>query len=160
MYAKIKSNQIVQFPYSFTELQADNPYTNYGSNTDFVSIFPDTEEAVLRGHTLVEVTNAPVPDHNARTHRAEAQTPVFTNGIWVREWLIVAKTAEELAQQDAAQASSVRNQRTQLLKDSDWTQVIDAPVDQAAWAVYRQALRDVPAQAGFPWEAQWPTKPE
>lgn len=53
MYAKIKDDQIVQFPYSFGELQTDNPYTNYGSNTDFVTIFPDTEEATLRGHVLV-----------------------------------------------------------------------------------------------------------
>jgi len=63
------------------------------------------------------------------------------------------------AQKDATQAESVRSQRTQLLKDSDWTQVADAPVDKTAWAAYRQALRDVPTQAGFPWGIQWPDKP-
>jgi hypothetical protein len=31
---------------------------------------------------------------------------------------------------------------------------------KVAWATYRQALRDVPSQAGFPWEVQWPTQPE
>jgi hypothetical protein len=46
-----------------------------------------------------------------------------------------------------------------LLKESDWTQVADAPVDQSAWADYRQALRDVPQQSGFPQEVVWPTKP-
>ena len=64
------------------------------------------------------------------------------------------------AQKDAEQAKSVREQRNQKLKDTDWTQVADAPVDQAAWAAYRQALRDVPQQTGFPWEVQWPTQPE
>lgn len=63
------------------------------------------------------------------------------------------------AAKDAEQAKSVREQRTQKLKDSDWTQVADAPVDKAAWAVYRQALRDVTSQAGFPWTVTWPEAP-
>lgn len=58
------------------------------------------------------------------------------------------------------QARNVRSERDLLLRRSDWTQVADAPVDQAAWAAYRQALRDVPSQAGFPWDVQWPTQPE
>jgi hypothetical protein len=39
----------------------------------------------------------------------------------------------------------VRNWRNAKLIESDWTQVADAPVDKAAWATYRQALRDLPA---------------
>ena len=57
-------------------------------------------------------------------------------------------------------AAQVRAQRNQLLSASDWTQTPDAPVDQAAWAVYRQALRDVPQQEGFPSSVVWPTEPE
>lgn len=57
-------------------------------------------------------------------------------------------------------AAQTRMQRNQLLTDSDWTQMPDAPVDQAAWATYRQALRDIPQQAGFPTDITWPTKPE
>jgi len=60
---------------------------------------------------------------------------------------------------DAQQAQSVRTQRNTLLADSDWTQVADAPVNQAAWATYRQALRDVTAQSGFPWGVAWPEMP-
>ncbi len=54
----------------------------------------------------------------------------------------------------------IRKQRNQLLAVSDWTQVADAPVDQAAWKAYRQALRDVPQQEGFPEDVIWPTPPE
>ena len=61
---------------------------------------------------------------------------------------------------DPELAASVRTERDALLAASDWTQVADAPVDQAAWAVYRQALRDVTAQAGFPDAVVWPVKPE
>ena len=39
----------------------------------------------------------------------------------------------------------MRHQRHLLLAASDWTQTVDAPVDKAAWAAYRQALRDFPA---------------
>lgn len=63
------------------------------------------------------------------------------------------------AAKDAEQAKSVRDTRNTKLKDCDWTQVADAPVDKAAWAVYRQALRDVTSQAGFPWTVTWPEAP-
>lgn len=56
-------------------------------------------------------------------------------------------------------ATSVRAERDRLLTASDWTQVSDAPVDQAAWATYRQALRDMPEQPGFPHDVAWPGKP-
>ena len=56
-------------------------------------------------------------------------------------------------------ADEAREHRDELLAVSDWTQVSDAPVDQAAWAIYRQALRDIPDQEGFPSEIAWPTQP-
>jgi hypothetical protein len=57
-------------------------------------------------------------------------------------------------------AEEVRTERDRLLAASDWTQVADAPVNQTAWAAYRQELRDVPQQAGFPEAVIWPRKPE
>lgn len=63
------------------------------------------------------------------------------------------------AMKDAEQAKSVRQQRGEKLKDCDWTQVADAPVDQAAWAAYRQELRDISTQNGFPWTIDWPEAP-
>lgn len=74
----------------------------------------------------------------------------FANGAWVEPVVpVIPPTAEE-----------VRAERNALLAASDWTQVADAPVDQAAWAAYRQELRDVTKQAGFPHDVVWPTKPE
>jgi len=75
-----------------------------------------------------------------------------------------AKTAAEneaayKAQRDTEQAKSVRTTRTQKLADSDWTQIADSTADKAAWATYRTALRNVPAQAGFPWTIVWPDAP-
>lgn len=75
-----------------------------------------------------------------------------------------AKTAAEneaayKAMKDAEQAKSIRNSRTEKLKDSDWTQIADSTADKTAWATYRQALRDITAQAGFPWTVTWPDAP-
>jgi len=53
----------------------------------------------------------------------------------------------------------LRSQRDSLLKSSDWTQVSDAPVDQAAWATYRQQLRDLPASTTDPSNVVWPERP-
>ncbi len=53
----------------------------------------------------------------------------------------------------------IRNWRNFELARTDWTQVADAPVDKAAWATYRQALRDLPAQAGLAEEAVFPAQP-
>ena len=59
------------------------------------------------------------------------------------------------------EADEVRTQRDALLADSDWSVLPDAPVtDEQAWKDYRQALRDVPQQNGFPTDIDWPVKPE
>lgn len=54
---------------------------------------------------------------------------------------------------------SARSDRNSLLAACDWTQVADAPVDREAWAAYRQSLRDVTTQDGFPLNIIWPTPP-
>ena len=79
-------------------------------------------------------------------------------------------TPEEEAERDAEEAAwaagendrlaaAAREKRNALLAECDWTQVADAPVDKAAWAGYRQALRDIPDQDGFPLNAIWPEVP-
>jgi hypothetical protein len=81
------------------------------------------------------------------------------DGKWYTKYSVTDMDDEAKAAVDANQAKAVREQRNQKLKDSDWTQVLDAPVDQAAWATYRQALRDISTQPGFPWDVQWPELP-
>lgn len=58
-----------------------------------------------------------------------------------------------------AQWQHVRSDRNARLAACDWTQLPDAPVDAAAWAVYRQALRDITDQSN-PLEIVWPTAPQ
>lgn len=59
-------------------------------------------------------------------------------------------------------ADEARTQRDKLLEETDWTQVLDAPIDAAtreAYRAYRQALRDIPQQEGFPENISWPELP-
>ncbi len=59
-------------------------------------------------------------------------------------------------------SEEARAQRNRLLADTDWTQVLDAPIDTAtreAYRVYRQALRDIPEQESFPEAIIWPELP-
>jgi hypothetical protein len=55
--------------------------------------------------------------------------------------------------------SMMRKVRDSMLKESDWTQVADAPVDRQAWATYRQALRDFPTTWTEGTEADFPDTP-
>lgn len=82
--------------------------------------------------------------------------PVFTD---VEGKTAAEQEAEYHARKDAEQGNAVRQTRNQRLANCDWTQLEDSPVDKAAWATYRQALRDISEQEGFPWTIQWPEQP-
>lgn len=81
------------------------------------------------------------------------------DGIWYQQWEIVDMNDEEKAKADEEKGLIVREIRNARLFASDWTQLSDSPVDGTVWLPYRQALRDVTAQSGFPWEINWPTPP-
>ena len=71
------------------------------------------------------------------------------------KWLKFAKDKEYDVIGD-----EIRAERNHLLSLCDWTQNADSPLDsdqKSAWAAYRQALRDVPEQQGFPYDVIWPT---
>jgi hypothetical protein len=86
----------------------------------------------------------------------------ITNAI-TGEYTVEPFTPEEILAIESyrlvTSAADVREKRNQLLAESDWTQVLDAPVNRELWAVYRQELRDITSQQGFPTDVVWPVKP-
>ena len=73
-----------------------------------------------------------------------------------------ANEAAYKAAKDADQAKSVRATRDSKLAESDWRVIKAAETAttlDSAWATYRQALRDITAQEGFPWTIDWPVNP-
>jgi len=62
---------------------------------------------------------------------------------------------------EAAADTAARSQRNELLVQSDWTQLPDVPLDtKSAWAAYRQDLRDITSQPGYPFDIVWPIPPQ
>ena len=56
-------------------------------------------------------------------------------------------------------ATQIREKRNELLAKCDFAVLQDAPTDKEVWSAYRQALRDVPEQPGFPYTIEWPKWP-
>ena len=56
-------------------------------------------------------------------------------------------------------SEELREKRDDLLAKSDWMMLDDAPTDKAAATAYRQQLRDLPAQSGWPTQVMWPASP-
>ena len=107
-------------------------------------------EAVLEGPQ-------PVPSRYQHVFRDGVEQ---IDGQWFTKYNVADMDDAAKAAADAQQAASIRQSRNQKLTECDWTQGKDIPdaVSQP-WAAYRQALRDIPAQAGFPWDVQWPKQP-
>ena len=102
------------------------------------------------------------------------------NGNWVEAWVerdmfadyvndegvTVTKAEQEAAytaRKTEEKATAIRTERDKLLAESDWMVIKSAETGVSlatVWAAYRQALRDITAQATFPTEVTWPVKPE
>lgn len=85
--------------------------------------------------------------------------PVFTD---TAEATAAQQEAAYKAQKDAEFAKAVRSSRDKLLADCDWVVVKAVESGQsvpAAWGTYRQALRDITKQIGFPTTIDWPVMP-
>ena len=71
-----------------------------------------------------------------------------------------ARDAAYAADADIVKAAKIRTERNLKLTATDWTQAADVPQSvKDSYAPYRQALRDVPTQSGFPNQVVWPTQP-
>ena len=60
---------------------------------------------------------------------------------------------------DAIFLTRMRNWRNRELLRTDYTQLADSSADKAAWATYRQALRDLPASNADPRKIELPIEP-
>jgi hypothetical protein len=98
------------------------------------------------------------PYHDAATQHLEEGPALLIDGVWTQNYIVTDLSADESAAKVGAQWNVIRAERNKLLVESDWTQLPDAPVDAAAWATYRQALRDVTNQAN-PFAIVWPQGP-
>ena len=153
---------------------------------EFRSLFPNTSlpqqltEALLNDLGGDVVFEGPQATGGDRYQYSQADGVEQINGKWFTKYVLgpvfsdteaedgtvttaAQNEAAYKAGKDAEQATAIRKQRDEKLAESDW-RMIKAWETQTAvsteWATYRQALRDVTTQTGFPWEVTWPTQPE
>lgn len=122
------------------------------------------EFAAPEGVTTIEVDDATyaaiAPTVGQLKFRVEgeefAPIPKRPTEFHVWDWTTLA-----WAQDRATAEKAVLAKRATLLVASDWTQLPDVPLEtKNAWAAYRQALRDITDQAGFPFDVVWPESPK
>lgn len=153
MLAKIVNDVVQKYPYTIAQLRKDNPNISFPKNPS-----PET----LASFNVFEVISsiAPEVDH---TQDVGEGFPQKINGVWTQHWLVETVNETTLAQRTADKAANVREQRDQLLKSTDWVVIKHLERNEnipGVWEVYRQALRDVPEQGGFPWDVTWPVAPD
>lgn len=118
-----------------------------------------TDEALTEnGFEPVEVEPIPPVDYT----EVLEELPAVKSGDkgWVKAWRKRPATAAELDAVTATRTQSVLGRRDVLLRDTDWTQIPDAPPTTTnAYKAYRKALWDLEKQPGFPFTIDWPVKP-
>lgn len=144
MYAKIVDGALVKFPYFLDEMRGDNPD---------VEISDSPSDEVLASCNAKRAVQGPVPTKSSRTHFFE--TTFSDNGDGS---VTINHVAHEL---DRGLAEfNMRDARDSALTRCDW--VITRAFEEgkpvpANYLAYRQALRDLPSQPGFPYDYVWPT---
>ena len=147
MFVKVIDGQLERIYNTTTDFRRDNP------NVSFPKEIPND---MLASYGVFPVVRLAVPEFNSLVESLVIQsTPTEDNGIWTVGYEVVQKS-EEMAQ------SNIRRERDRLLSACDWVtlKAIDTNTSiDADWVTYRQALRDITTQDGFPYSVTWPTKP-
>jgi hypothetical protein len=159
MLVKLENGSPIQWPVSEMSARFSVPNTSLPESLTTDVLGP-------LGYGLFAYSDAPT--FNGLTQKVEERTPAKQGDTWVQQWEVVELYGESEREQVLAkaeknklesQASNIRYERNSKLAASDWTQLADSTADKAAWATHRQALRDITAQAGFPWAVDWPVQP-
>lgn len=107
------------------------------------------EQIVSAGYIQLSEPSTTQPD----------DTVMVVNSDYTTAWMLTAEY--EAIVNLRINSSAARARRNMLLSQSDWTQGKDIPDNiSTPWAVYRQALRDITSQSGFPQSIEWPTPPQ
>ena len=132
------------------EFRALHPATSFPPQIDEATLNAFGADVVFEG-----------PQGQPAGHQIAYQDGVEQDnqGRWFTKYSVSDLDAEAMATKDAEQAKSVRASRDAKLAETDWRFRSDLTPSQG-WIDYCQALRDIPSQAGFPWEVIWPEQPD
>lgn len=151
MYIKLVDG--VPERYTLRQLRKDN------SNVSFPA---EPTEELLASWDVYPFAKVEKPAYDPATEVCEQQGYVVVGGVWTQTWVVTNATAEEVEQRTNNLAASARSRRDDLLQETDWIAIKSYEYSEnipAGWGLYRQALRDITAQAGFPNDVVWPVTP-
>ena len=163
MQIRVKATGAVMYEAEFRAYMKSTSGASWNETTDEIlqSLGADVvfEGAQATGGTVYQYSQRDgVEEVDGKWYTKYILGPVFTDG----ETTAAEQEAAYKAQRDTEQAKSVRASRDTLLVECDWVAIkafeTGTPVS-AQWSTYRQALRDITAQAGFPWTVEWPVQP-
>ena len=145
MFVKVTNGSPSKYPYALSEMRRENANVS----------FPEpTSDSTLAAYGVYRVETTIAPKFDNKTHML-ANTVENVDGVWKQKWIEVPLEGDQAS-------INVRRHRDRLLAETDWIVVFHSekgtPVP-AEWEVYRQALRDITGQEGFPNAVVWPTKP-
>ncbi len=147
MYLRIINNTIT-YPYSLEKLREDNPRTSFPS---------EITESLMGEFNIYEVRQTPKP--NDYTKNIVEGTPILVDGVYYQNWEQTNANDSEISSRIDLKWEEIRQIRTELLQECDWTQLGDIPNEtKTIWQSYRQELRDVTTQSN-PFSIVWPVKP-
>ena len=153
LYVKLNTDgSIKQYPYGTDFLQKDNP------DTSFPVIFT---AQLLESYDVFQVVSTPAPQV-PYTQAVREIDPVKIDNTWVQQWQVYDLSQEQIDANTDQQAQNVRSQRDSLLSSTDWRVIraIETQTEESQdWVQYREDLRNIPQQEGFPWNVVWPIKP-
>jgi len=123
----------------------------------FVAVIPETLQIVaMYEYTEVDPSREPEATH------IEVVPPMDYRAVIVNKDLTLSPDTEKMTTMYKNEYAIIRNQRNDLLYKSDWTQIPGGPLtdaQKAAWATYRQQLRDIVIEGSCPLNFVWPTPP-
>jgi len=142
--------KVVTYPYLLADIMSDNPKTSFPCNI--------TAELAAQWNVF-PVVEEPKPIYHERIQKCVRNSePTFDGEHWTIGWTVSNKTEEETTQYDADLSAEIRTDRNKRLADTDWWAVSDRTMSSGQ-TEYRDLLRKVPQQTGFPLSVTWPTKP-
>lgn len=122
----------------------------------FPHLFLPSEVEPL-GFGIFEFTNCPTVEYPNKV--VEVLPVKGENEIYYQTWEIQEMSNDEKAEATIEKADLIRRERNYRLAECDWTVFPYSPVSQEKqlqWVEYRQQLRDITSQVGFPWSVIWP----
>ena len=165
MQVRIRTTGAVMYEAELRTWLHENDGPSYDTLTpevmEAIGVDPVFEGPQASGGTVYQYSQRDgVEQISGNWYTKYALGPVFTDSTvdGVTTTAAEAEAAYKTAK-DAEQAANVRTSRNDLLAKCDWTQIADSTADKPTWATYRQSLRDVTVQDGFPWNVTWPEAP-